>query len=186
MQENFPGADPNEEYCMNFVRSSPAAPLSCRPNEKKEQINQITHWLDNSNIYGSGNKDKDKGTEEQFPAFVRKFQDGLLNTTIGEDGFEHLPINPNKTDCGPREKGKKPTGACPQAGDVRAFEQPGLFGMHTIWVREHNRIAKELKELNKFWDDDKLFQESRRIVNAQYQHIIYKEWLPILLGSSIF
>ena len=149
---------------MSMVRSVPAAPLTCRPNEKKEQMNEITHWLDSSNIYGSGNPDK----EEQFPEFVRLFQDGLLNTTKGLDGLDHLPIDAEKTNCGP----KRAEGACPKAGDERAFEQPGLFGMHTLWVREHNRIATELKELNPSWDDERLFQETRRIVNAEYQHMI--------------
>ena len=187
IQRKHPGVDKNGKYCMSFVRSVPAAPLNCRPNEKKEQMNMITHWLDSSNIYGSGNPDKDKGKEEQFPEFVRLFQDGLLNTTKGEDGFDHLPFNPNKTNCGKKDaKGKGSDGLCPQAGDERAFEQPGLFGMHTLWVREHNRIATELKELNPTWDDHQLFQESRRIVNAEYQHIIYNEWLPILLGWYMF
>ena len=52
-------------------------------------------------------------------------------------------------------------------------------------MREHNRVVSALNELNSDWDDETLFQEARRIVVAEYQHIIYKEWLPLVLGTQI-
>lgn len=69
---------------------------------------------------------------------------------------------------------------CP--GDSRVNEQPQLAVMHTLWMRQHNRLARELAEINPGWTDEIIFQEARRIVAAQMQHITYNEYLPIILG----
>lgn len=67
-------------------------------------------------------------------------------------------------------------------GDDRVNVYPQLAVIHTVWHREHNRIATKLARLNPSWTDEILYQEARRIVIAEIQHITYKEWLPILLG----
>ena len=69
-------------------------------------------------------------------------------------------------------------------GDARVNEQPNLAMMHTLFLREHNRVARKLGEINPQWEDETLFQESRRIVVAEWQHIVYNEWLQILLGQE--
>ena len=74
----------------------------------------------------------------------------------------------------------KTRGGCSLVGDVRGDENIALHSMHTLWVREHNRIATELKKLNAKWSEEKLYQETRKIVTATYQHIIYSEYLPKL------
>lgn len=55
------------------------------------------------------------------------------------------------------------------SGDSRASEQILLATSHTLFLREHNRLARELKRLNPQWDGEKLYQEARKILGAFVQ-----------------
>lgn len=141
-------------------------------------MNQATHYLDGSMIYGSSAK---------RTWSLRTKSDGQLLTNMGCDNKsqsdsllpQYLPtedIDPNACQYG--------SGTCFRAGDTRANALPQLTVMHTLWMREHNRLAKLLSYVNPHWDDERIFQEARKIVTASIQHITYSEWLPALLGQN--
>ncbi|GFR24013.1 peroxidasin [Trichonephila clavata] len=65
-------------------------------------------------------------------------------------------------------------------GDIRVNLLMPLMMLHTLWMREHNRIAEELHSFNPDWNDETLFQESRRLLIAELQHITYREFLPVM------
>ncbi|KAK2111291.1 hypothetical protein P7K49_011037 [Saguinus oedipus] len=56
--------------------------------------------------------------------------------------------------------------------------------MHTLFMREHNRLATELRRLNPRWSGDKLYNEARKIVGAMVQIITYRDFLPLVLGKA--
>ena len=58
--------------------------------------------------------------------------------------------------------------------------------LHNLLLREHNRVARELHKYNPEWNDEIIYQESRRIVAAEIQHITYNEWMPLILGKSFY
>lgn len=78
------------------------------------------------------------------------------------------------------ENCKLPTG-CSLAGEGRSDENIALNAMHTLWVREHNRIVKKLRKLNPYWEGEELFETTRKLVGAMLQHITYEEFLPFLV-----
>jgi len=73
-------------------------------------------------------------------------------------------------------------GFCFGSGDFRTTIQPGITLIQIISARYHNYCAKKLQYLNPHWNDEKLYQEARRISIAVFQHLAYTEYLPILLG----
>jgi hypothetical protein len=68
-------------------------------------------------------------------------------------------------------------------GDERLNQHASLTALHTIWLREHNRVAKELARQMPGRSDHFYFQQARRIVIAEFQHITYNEYLPTILGK---
>ena len=67
---------------------------------------------------------------------------------------------------------------------INFYPVVALSSIHTIWVREHNRIAMQLHFLNPSWPGTRLFDEARKIIGAMMQHITYNEFLTAMLGPN--
>eukprot|EP00092_Neocalanus_flemingeri_P040590 GFUD01044196.1.p1 GENE.GFUD01044196.1~~GFUD01044196.1.p1 ORF type:complete len:777 (+),score=180.51 GFUD01044196.1:168-2498(+) len=163
--------------CMEFSRTTISPTIPNCEGGKREQMNAITHWLDASTVYGSTEKE----SREVRDAVDRS----LLKTEIkGRLGLGRSLLPQCSKARSTKIEACQEICGCAFAGDFRVNEQPGLSTMHTIWVREHNRIAGELGAMNSHWEGEKIFQEARKIVIAQWQHIVYNEWLPIVVGKE--
>ncbi|KAK6178116.1 hypothetical protein SNE40_012944 [Patella caerulea] len=156
--------------CLNFVRSVEVedSRLKCR-SPAREQMNTLTSFIDGSHIYGYG---------EDRLRDLRSFSNGYLKVS------KHNMLPEDKSiQCHKRHN----EDYCFKAGDTRANEHPGLSAFHVMFLRIHNRIARQLKNLNgmnHMWNDEKLFHETRKIVEAILQQITYNEWLPLVVGPE--
>ena len=146
---------------MQFTRSEYAG------EEPRQQVNLITSFLDGSVVYGS---DAERANN------LRTMTDGLMKTS---DNGRMLPYN----EYGEENAGGNHETYLFLAGDLRANEQAALTAMHTLFVREHNRLAGLVKLHHPDADDETIYQLARKMVGATIQIITYKEFLPALLGS---
>lgn len=159
--------------CMEFSRhitNKQACPL---PNDisPAEQINSGSSFLDLDPLYG-----KSKEISKQ----LRAYTGGLLKANI----HNHQEWLPRFSDARACPKSLHKGGICYKTGDVRQNNTPRLSVLSTVLLREHNRIARALAKLRPHLTDEQLFQEARKINIAQYQQIVYYEYLPILLGKD--
>ena len=146
---------------------------------RREQINQITSYVDASQIYGS--------SQERANLLRNKTSGKGLLRRGDKSSSEHYYLPYDTTSVVDCDQGTNAgRSLCFVAGDVRVNEQVGLTAMHTIWYREHNRIAQLLSELNPHWDDETVYQETRLVVTAEWQHVVFTEYVPKILGASIW
>lgn len=201
-----------EDYCLDYVRSLTAVRPGCNLGSR-DQLNTVSSYLDASTVYGS-NEEQARNLRTFKGGLLRSTETNsagellpLMTTdqqleVLGSDSTWYTKAQDCQLMAKLRAKlrnKRQPASTeevfssisnigdsnCFQAGDIRVNENIGLVLMHTIWMREHNYIAKRLALINKHWQDERLYQEARRIVIAEIQHITYNELLPSILGQDI-
>jgi peroxidase len=119
-------------------------------------INTVAGYLDLSQLYGS--------TAEVADSL--RNSDGTLKTS---DNGQALPV----------VNGRFVT------GDPRVMENPELTAVTILLMREHNFWVSQLKQGHPGWSGDQLYNMAKAITTAEYQNIIYEEYLPVLIGPVL-
>jgi peroxidase len=71
------------------------------------------------------------------------------------------------------------------SGDPRVMENPELTATTTLFMREHNNWVGQLKTQHPDWTGDQLYNMARAITTAEYENIVYSEYLPVLIGHAL-
>ena len=119
-------------------------------------INEVTHWWDGSQIYGS-----DQDTVDRLRSRVK----GKLR--MNENST--LPLGDNDVE---------------DTGFTRNW-WIGLTMLHTLFAREHNSICDRLSQAHPDWDDNRLFNVARLINAGVIAKIHSVEWTPTILPNRM-
>jgi len=151
------------------------------PANPRQYANEVTSYIDASQVYGSN---------EKRANWLRSFTDGKMKMAAKTGrALDLLPWNTisseynDAIDLSPEAIMADDTRSLSKyfvAGDDRANENPLLIAIHTLFVREHNRLCDELAAQYPSWDDEALYQRARKFVGAYLQAITYYEWLPAM------
>jgi peroxidase len=118
-------------------------------------INTSAGYLDLSQLYGSTQAVADS---LRNPDGTLKTSDNGLALPVGNDQFV--------------------------TGDPRVMENAELTVATILFMREHNYWVGVLKAQHHEWTGDQLYNMAKAITTAEYQNIVYKEYLPLLLGAD--
>lgn len=144
----------------------------------RQQINGFNSYLDASCVYGP-----DEGRATALRTFQSQGPIAVFGSTLrvgtGPDG----PLLPQNT-AGLNNQIVGPSPAFLLAGDERANTGFGLMAIHTLFVREHNRLAAVIAGRRPAAPAEEVYQLARKWVGAILQSITYEEFLPAVLGPG--
>ncbi|TAQ91302.1 hypothetical protein B7494_g374 [Chlorociboria aeruginascens] len=127
----------------------------------RENRNMASTWLDMSALYGS---------TEDVARSLRSFQSGKmltqdLKTRGAKRKGSYLPFNTMKIET--RTRPGMPQDQLFAGGDPRTNEDWIMLSIHTLFLREHNRLCDILVRQHPTWDDERIYQTARLVSSAK-------------------
>jgi Animal haem peroxidase len=140
-------------------------------DSQRTPINEVTSFIDASSVYGSdATRAAALRTGGGSGAKLLTSEGSLLPRNAAG-----LPVENN---------GPLPNDQLFLAGDIRSNENSLLTSLHTVFMREHNRLVDRIVATQPELDEEQQYQLARKIVGAEMQAITYREFLPALLGDA--
>jgi hypothetical protein len=152
--------DVRSQYLLRAMSVGKTQPDPTRAPQGEEapvsHLNEVTHWWDGSQIYGSDWKT------------LRRLRSGL-DGKLRIEGDGRLPTGSNGIE---------------ETGFVRNW-WVGLSILHTLFVKEHNAICVRLRAKYPHWEDVRVFNVARLINAAVIAKIHTIEWTPAILPNRV-
>jgi len=139
-------------------------------DRRRVPVNELTHFIDASHVYGADGQIRHE--------VIRENAGGRLLSQFNSHG-EFALFNTRGVD---QVGGNDPR--LYVFGEFRGNEHAVLAAAQTLWLRNHNYYARKFALCNPLWGDAQLFEAARRMNIAEWQAVVYEDFLPALLGSN--
>lgn len=182
-QENVVAGDPVESLSIEIplndpifpagtslltTRSIPSGSIPIVSPSKRQHLNQVSGFLDLHGVIGEPSK--------------REFLRSGRRLRVSDQNL--LAFNNITNHNGATLNNNAGIGNVFVAGDKRSSENLQLAVIHTLWMREFNRISDAYHDAFPTLNDDDVFNAAAAITAAELQVITYREVLPELLGCA--
>ena len=167
----------NSNVPMELGRSEFVEGTGTDINNPRQFNNEVSAFLDASMVYGSDIERANWLRTLDGSGKMKTSSNGNFlpaNTTNGD--FDSSFLDPNA----PEMDNEGNSTLLFVAGDVRANENPLLLTLHTLFVKEHNRMCDELSVQHPNWTGEQIYQRARKYIGGFIQNITYNEWLPAM------
>lgn len=172
-----------EEFDIPVPESDPDLSLSKLPFKRsmrgqvsgtssERAINTLTSAIDLDAVYGP--------SEVRNSELLELDSAGSPTGKLKTSGDNLLPRNVNGFFNAPDS-----TSRFFLAGDHRSNEHPVLTVMHTIFLREHNRLVDEVVARLPSLNRTEVYEFARKINIAQFQKIVYEQFYPAFIGRRL-
>ncbi|ELR16568.1 peroxidase [Acanthamoeba castellanii str. Neff] len=164
-----------EEDLECAVERSAPYPPTMDVGQVRQQMMDITGWIDAGWLYGTSGKN---GAGPFSWAQIREDSGvscKLNNAKWMAPSLFGLHFTP--------DSGTTPIWK--MRGDLRTNKTPDLISLTEVFGLEHNRLCDEFAAAHPEWDQERLFHESRKWVIAYLQKISTREWLAAEMGSPL-
>ncbi|CAG5131332.1 unnamed protein product, partial [Candidula unifasciata] len=164
---SFPGV------CLHFIRSLAAEDLNGNQLKPRQQTTTVTSFIDCSQVYGSTPEVNSQIRAPSTWSFLLRTKN---NNFLPESLTAGCNKRPGTDDY------------CFESGDARVNQNPFIAAMHTVWLREHNRIARKLKRLKPGSSNEEIFQLARKIFSSaafRFGHSTISSFVPTRNGSHL-
>ncbi|XP_060531820.1 dual oxidase 2-like [Cylas formicarius] len=175
---------------MPFLRSRYDPTTGYSPNNPRQQLNEITPYIDGGLFYGTskmwadelrtyanGTVDPDGKLASSHNGLFPEFNTRKLPMANPPSPFYHAHyIDRHETDSVERFF---------KLGNPRGNENAFLLTFGILWFRWHNYLAARLRTHYRDWSSEHIFNEARKWTIAIQQQIYLYEWLPVLIPGGL-